>query len=151
MSFARNGGILCNQSYFFRKSHFFVFKYLIKKYVFRALFGLNERKLSWDVGSATSLLLEQTSIFFNFAHSFRSPDRAPEQQRDHYNMFLTRFHFCRTSVFMKEQKQYSNVVFLIVILIFLFLGAYTWAPVSQVLYFTSLMYVSCSSRDQDEL
>jgi uncharacterized membrane protein affecting hemolysin expression len=33
---------------------------------------------------------------------------------------------------MKEHKQYSNMVLVIALLVFLILGAYTWTPVSQV-------------------
>ena len=33
---------------------------------------------------------------------------------------------------MKEHKQYSNVVLVIALIVFLILGAYTWTPVSQV-------------------
>ena len=33
---------------------------------------------------------------------------------------------------MKEHKQYNNIVLVIVLVVFLILGAYTWSPVSQV-------------------
>ena len=45
---------------------------------------------------------------------------------------ISRFNFCRTNIFMKEHKQYSNVVLVIALIVFLILGAYTWTPVSQV-------------------
>ena len=35
---------------------------------------------------------------------------------------------------MKEHKQYSNIVVVISLVVFLMLGAYTWTPVSQVQY-----------------
>jgi hypothetical protein len=36
----------------------------------------------------------------------------------------------RTNIFMKEQKQYSNLVVVITLVVFLILGAYTWTPVA---------------------
>jgi hypothetical protein len=41
-------------------------------------------------------------------------------------------HRCRTNLFFKEQKQYSSLVFGISMMMFLALGAYTWAPADQV-------------------
>jgi len=38
----------------------------------------------------------------------------------------------RTNLFFKEQKQYSHVVFVLVLIILLVLGAWTWVPSQQV-------------------
>jgi hypothetical protein len=48
----------------------------------------------------------------------------------------------RTNIFMKEQKQYSNLVVVITLVVFLILGAYTWTPVpaSKV-----LLDISCTA------
>jgi hypothetical protein len=54
-----------------------------------------------------------------------------------YSLFV---NFNRTNIFMKEHKQYSNMVLVIALLVFLILGAYTWTPVSQVKKFKSLAF-----------
>ena len=50
---------------------------------------------------------------------------------------------------MKEHKQYSNIVVVITLVVFLILGAYTWTPVSQVqstnhYIFSNLDILSCT-------
>ena len=38
----------------------------------------------------------------------------------------------RTNLFFKEQKEYSHLVFVLVLIVFLALGAWTWVPAQQV-------------------
>jgi len=53
-----------------------------------------------------------------------------------FKMGLIMFYFylCdRTNLFFKEQKQYSHVVFVLVLIILLVLGAWTWVPSQQTM------------------
>ncbi|XP_028402866.1 N-acetylneuraminate 9-O-acetyltransferase-like [Dendronephthya gigantea] len=50
-------------------------------------------------------------------------------------LIMAYFFVCdRTSIFMKEHKQYSNEVVAITLVIFLLLGAYTWSSVKQIAF-----------------
>ena len=46
-----------------------------------------------------------------------------------------RSFFFRTNLFFKEQKEYSHVAFVSVLIVFLLLGAWTWVPAQQVRHF----------------
>ncbi|CAB3988591.1 Hypothetical predicted protein [Paramuricea clavata] len=59
-------------------------------------------------------------------------------------LIMAYFYVCdRTNIFMKEQKQYSNLVVVITLVVFLILGAYTWTPVPA-------SKISFLNRDQSD-
>ncbi|KAJ7390613.1 N-acetylneuraminate 9-O-acetyltransferase [Desmophyllum pertusum] len=61
-------------------------------------------------------------------------DRMYPVMKSLFKMGLIMFYFylCdRTNLFYKEQKEYSNLVFVLVLIVFLALGAWTWAPTQQ--------------------
>ena len=59
------------------------------------------------------------------SHSIIVIDNAAE------NMYACSLFF-RTNLFFKEQKEYSHVAFVSVLIVFLLLGAWTWVPAQQV-------------------
>ena len=62
------------------------------------------------------------------SHSIIVMDNAAEK------MYACSFFF-RTNLFFKEQKEYSHVAFVSVLIVFLLLGAWTWVPAQQVSHF----------------
>ena len=63
------------------------------------------------------------------SHSIVVIDNAGEK------MYLLLVLFSRTNLFFKEQKEYSHVAFVSVLIVFLLLGAWTWVPAQQVRHF----------------
>ena len=63
------------------------------------------------------------------SHSIIVMDNAAE------NMYACSSFFFRTNLFFKEQKEYSHVAFVSVLIVFLLLGAWTWVPAQQVRHF----------------
>ena len=85
------------------------------------------------------LLLKMLDLFYQHFGSIYQPCKIFDSSFSRQSFTINdddklhpNFHVCRTNLFMKEQKQYSNAVFLITLFIFLILGSYTWTPVSQV-------------------
>lgn len=64
-------------------------------------------------------------------------DRMYPVMKSLFKMGLIMFYFylCdRTNFFFKEQKQYSHLVFILVLFVFLALGAWTWSPAQQTVF-----------------
>ena len=54
----------------------------------------------------------------------------------------------RTNLFFKEQKEYSHLVFMLVLIFFLALGAWTWVPAQQVCHFCFLFLERFSNESE---